>query len=76
MCSVGQISFNTVDGEVMMKVIPFQELVASNPEPRNWRANIISVLGTRLIWSHCHAMHRLYTFSGLNYWSNQILLTK
>ena len=24
-----------------------QELVASTPEPRNWRANIISVLGTR-----------------------------
>ena len=24
-----------------------QELVASTPEPRNWRANIISVLGIR-----------------------------
>ena len=55
MCSAGQTSFNTVDGEVTMKVIPFQELVASNPEPRNWRANIISVLGTRLIWSPRHA---------------------
>ena len=26
-------------------VLCYQELVASNPEPRNWRANIISILG-------------------------------
>ena len=59
-----------------MKVIPFQELVASNPEPRNWRANIISVLGTRLIWSHSHAQTLHFQWLILGQLTNQMLLTK
>ena len=48
--------YNIVNIAQFLKFLIFQELVASNPEPRNWRANVISVniySITNIVPDHC-----------------------